>query len=500
MSESQNIEWKRSWHDDYLKWICGFANAVGGTIYIGKDDDGVVTHLENHKALMESLPNKIRENLGIICDVNLHDEAGKKYIEIRVNPYSVPVSLRGRYYYRSGSSKMEMTGNTLNEFLLKKAGKTWDDVIEEGAGLDDIDDNSIKTFVKDALKSGRMPNDIGELSTVELLEKIRLLDHGKLKRAAIILFGKDPNRFYPNIKVKIGRFGVNDADLRFQEVEEGNIIELLKTVPNQLNYKFFTKPIDFEGLLRIEKDEYPVAAVREMLLNALVHRSYMGSMIQMRVYDNKLNIWNEGLLPEGMDFESLKHHHISRPRNPLIADVCFKAGYIDSWGRGTLKIYEACKEMGLPEPEIISMDGGILVTVYKDPNVLVTQQVGSPMEDSTKSIEQLQKEFRLLSDRITLGKETNIDFLRGNYGVFSEEVRKKFGRNSDEIRTKFGEKSIYTVFLILLNNNITANDIGKLLGVTQRSIEKYIGTLKNDSIIERIGPDKGGHWKIIPKK
>ena len=500
MSESQNIEWKRSWHDDYLKWICGFANAVGGTIYIGKDDDGVVTHLENHKALMESLPNKIRENLGIICDVNLHDEAGKKYIEIRVNPYSVPVSLRGRYYYRSGSSKMEMTGNTLNEFLLKKAGKTWDDVIEEGAGLDDIDDNSIKTFVKDALKSGRMPNDIGELSTVELLEKIRLLDHGKLKRAAIILFGKDPNRFYPNIKVKIGRFGVNDADLRFQEVEEGNIIELLKTVPNQLNYKFFTKPIDFEGLLRIEKDEYPVAAVREMLLNALVHRSYMGSMIQMRVYDDKLNIWNEGLLPEGMDFESLKHHHISRPRNQLIADVCFKAGYIDSWGRGTLKIYEACKEMGLPEPEIISMDGGILVTVYKDPNIQATQQVGSTLEDSTKSIEQIQKEFGLLSDRITLGKETNIDFLRANYGVFSEEVRKKFGRNSDEIRTKFGEKSIYTVFLILLNNNITANDIGKLLGVTQRSIEKYIGTLKNDSIIERIGPDKGGHWKIIPKK
>lgn len=75
------------------------------------------------------------------------------------------------------------------------------------------------------------------------------------------------------------------------------------------------------------------------------------------------------------------------------------------------------------------------------------------------------------------------------YGVFSEEVRKKFG-----------EKSIYTVFLIVLNNSITANDIGKLLRVTQRSIEKYIGTLKNDSIIERIGPDKGGHWKIIQKK
>ncbi|RTY67678.1 ATP-binding protein [Flavobacterium sp. LB2P53] len=504
MSESQNIEWKRSWHDDYLKWVCGFANAVGGTIYIGKDDDGgAVMHLEHYKALMESLPNKIRENLGIICDVNLHDEEGKKYIEIKVNPYSVPVSLRGRYYYRSGSSKMEMTGNTLNEFLLKKAGKTWDDVIEEGAGLDDIDDTSIKTFIKDALKSGRMPNDIGELSTVELLEKIRLLDHGKLKRAAIILFGKDPNRFYPNIKVKIGRFGVNDADLRFQEVEEGNIMELLKTVPNQLNYKFFTKPIDFEGLLRIEKDEYPVAAIREMLLNALVHRSYMGSMIQMRVYDNKLTIWNEGLLPEGMELESLKRHHISRPRNPLIADVCFKAGYIDSWGRGTLKIYEASKEMGLPEPEITSLDGGILVTVFKkttwSPNDKVDDQAVIPA-GTTKSIEDLQKEFGLLSDRITLGKETNIAFLQGNYGVFTEEIRKKYGRNTEEIRKKYGRNAIDILTLFMLEPSIRSKDIAVILGLAASTIEKVIAKFKDDKVIEREGSTKSGYWKIIEQK
>lgn len=503
MSESQNIEWKRSWHDDYLKWVCGFANAVGGTIYIGKDDDGVVTHLENHKLLMEALPNKIRENLGIICDVNLHDEAGEKYIEIRVNPYSVPVSLRGRYYYRSGSSKMEMTGNTLNEFLLKKAGKTWDDVIEEGAGLDDIDDNSIKTFVKDALKSGRMPNDIGELSTVELLEKIRLLDHGKLKRAAIILFGKDPNRFYPNIKVKIGRFGVNDADLRFQEVEEGNIMQLLKTVPNQLNYKFFTKPIDFEGLLRIEKDEYPVAAIREMLLNALVHRSYMGSMVQMRVYDNKLTIWNEGLLPEGMELESLKRHHISRPRNPLIADVCFKAGYIDSWGRGTLKIYEACKEMDLPEPEITSLDGGILVTVFKTTTQSPNDQVDDLAVISTgtkKSIEDLQKEFGLLSDRITLGKETNVAFLRSNYGVFTGYLRGKYGVNSEEIRKKFGENALFVLEIISIKPDLTRQNIADLLGISLSTIEKNIKKLRDATIIGREGTDKIGYWKIIEQK
>ena len=180
------------------------------------------------------------------------------------------------------------------------------------------------------------------------------------------MFGKDPSRFYPNQVVKIGRFGVSDDDLKFQETVEGNLLHLLSEVPSQLNRKFFVRPIDFAGLQRIEKGEYPVAAIREMLLNALVHRNYMGSSVQMRMYDAKLSIWNEGTLPEGLSLDALKRQHPSRPRNPLIADICFKAGYIDLWGRGTLKIINACREAQLPEPEIIEQDGGLLVTLFKN--------------------------------------------------------------------------------------------------------------------------------------
>ena len=118
-----------------------------------------------------------------------------------------------------------------------------------------------------------MPQDIVELPIKETLEKLRLAIGDKLKRAALILFGNDPNKFYPNIKVKIGRFGINDADLRYHEVLEGNMLELLKQVPEMLNLKFLTRPIIFEGLKRIEKDTYPTSAIREMLLNALVHRT-----------------------------------------------------------------------------------------------------------------------------------------------------------------------------------------------------------------------------------
>ena len=363
--EQQNIEFKSSWHDDYLKWICGFANAQGGKILIGLNDTGEVTGLRNYKELMELLPNKIHDLLGILAEVNLDQADGKYYIEIVVPPYSVPISLRGRYYYRSGSTKLEFKGPALHDFLLKKSGVTWDDAVEPRASYNDINEQTVAIFVKASENAGRLPVD-ENLTLPELFEKLRLTQNGQLKRAAIILFGKDPAKFYPNTFVKIGRFGKNDADLKFQETEEGNLIVLLQGVLTQLNHKFLIRQIEFEGMHRIEKGEYPVPAVREMLLNSLVHRNYMGAPIQIRVYDDKISIWNEGSLPEGLTLDALKRSHASRPRNPIIADVCFKGGYIDAWGRGTIKILDSCKQAELPEPDMQELDGGFIITLFKN--------------------------------------------------------------------------------------------------------------------------------------
>ncbi|SEA19594.1 ATP-dependent DNA helicase RecG [Porphyromonadaceae bacterium KH3R12] len=364
MPEKQNIEYKSSWHDDYLKWICGFANAQGGQIYIGKDDVGNVVDVEDYKKLMDEIPNKIKNNMGITAEVNLLQENGKHYIEIVVQPYSVPISLRGRYYYRSGSVKQELTGASLNEFLLKRSGLTWDEVTEPRATFDDIDEKAFKAYLVMAKEKDRLP-DVEGLTMEEIFDKLRLTKNGELTRAAIILFGKDPRRFSTNAFVKIGRFK-GDADLRFQDVEEGNLIVLLKNVLERLDHKYLTRSIEFKGMLRLEHSEYPIPALREMLLNALIHRKYMGSFIQIRVYDDKITIWNDGTLPEEITLESLKHVHSSHPRNPLIADVCFKGGLIDSWGRGTVRIIETCKEAGLPEPELTERDGGFLVALFKD--------------------------------------------------------------------------------------------------------------------------------------
>ncbi|MCX6327752.1 MAG: putative DNA binding domain-containing protein [Bacteroidia bacterium] len=363
--EQQSIEYKQSWHDDYLKWVCGFANAQGGIIFIGIDDNGIVVGVDNYKKLMDDIPNKVNNSMGITVEVNLKKKSGKYFIQIITHSYSVPISLRGRYYYRSGSTKQELTGAALNEFLLRKSGKTWDDVIEPRANFEEINQKTVATFLKASENAGRLPEN-DDLTLPELFEKLRLTENGQLKRAAIILFGKDPAKFYPNTFVKIGRFGKDDTDLKFHETEEGNLIVLLQAVLNQLNHKFLTRPIEFEGMHRIEKGEYPIAAVREMLLNALIHRNYMGAPIQIRVYDDKINVWNEGSLPEGLTLDALKRSHSSRPRNPIIADVSFKGGYIDAWGRGTIKILDTCKQADLPEPEMKEQDGGFIITLFKD--------------------------------------------------------------------------------------------------------------------------------------
>ena len=142
MAESQNIEYKESWRDEYLKWVCGFANAQGGKIYIGKKDDGTVLGIRDAKKLMEDIPNKIQNKLGIVADVNLLTENGLEYIEIAVNPQAYPVNYDGEYHYRSGSTKQLLRGNALTAFLMTKTGIKWESAPVLNISIDELDKES----------------------------------------------------------------------------------------------------------------------------------------------------------------------------------------------------------------------------------------------------------------------------------------------------------------------------------------------------------------------
>ena len=365
--ETQNVEYKQAWRDEYLKWICGFANAKGGHIYIGIDDNGNITGVDNYKKLMEDIPNKSVNHLGLVVDVNLHAAEGKNYLEIIAPVSNVPIAYHGVYHYRSGSTKQELKGIALQNLLLNKMGKKWEDMAVEGITFSDLNDNSIQAFIIKAIEKDRIPLNNLEIGKETLFKNLGLLtEQGQLTNAAVLLFGKNLIKVSVTASFKIGRFGKSSHELLFQDIVETNIFEMADKVIEILKTKYLVRPISYRGLERMEPLEYPETALREAILNAIIHKDYSSTYTFLRVYDDRLHLWNPGTLPEELTIDKLKQEHSSYPRNRNIANAFFKAGYIESWGRGINKIIDACKGAGLPEPIIEEDQGGVSVSFLKD--------------------------------------------------------------------------------------------------------------------------------------
>jgi ATP-dependent DNA helicase RecG len=366
--EHQNIEWKESWHNDYFKWICGFANAQGGILFIGIDDKGNTKHLDNAKKLLEDLPNQVRDLLGLMVDVNLHTKNGDDYLEIVVEAYPFPISLRGKYYYRSGSTLQELKGVGLTKFLLQRQGIKWDGVPVPNITAGDLKNDTFDFFRKKAAKNKRLELEDLDGSDQELLESLQLYleDEKMLKRAAILLFHPKPEKYVTGAYIKIGYFE-NEADLMYQDEVHGNLFEQIEQTMDLLFTKYIKALISYEGISRVETYEYPMEAVREALLNAVAHKDYSGGApIQIKVFKDRIMIWNDGQLPDNWTITNLLKKHASKPYNPDIANTLFRSGYIESWGRGIEKMINYCLEVNIPAPTYSFEGSDFLVEFKKD--------------------------------------------------------------------------------------------------------------------------------------
>lgn len=364
MPEHQTIEWKESWNDDYLKWICGYANAYGGTLYIGKNDDGNVVGINNARDLLERLPNKITDTMGIIVDVNLCEEEEKEYLEIIVDKYPSLISLRGKYYYRSGSTLREITGIELERTLLRTQGITWDGVSLPRLIVKDLKQDAILLFKEKAVKRGRLTEQEVKVDDNILLDNLHLInEEGLLNRAAMLAFYRDPEKWVTGAYIKIGYFGDSDSDLQYQDEVHGPLIEQVDKTVDLVYTKYLKALIYYDGIQRREQFMFHKDAFREILLNAIVHKDYSScNPIQISVYEDKIYVWNDGEMPPNLDTtEKLFNKHSSKPYNPKLANIFFKSGMIEAWGRGFDKIKEACKQYGGPLPEYEINESGIMV-------------------------------------------------------------------------------------------------------------------------------------------
>ncbi len=269
MVENQNVEWKESWRDEYLKWICGFANAQGGHIYIGTKDDGTIIGIENSKKLLEDIPNKIQNKLGIVADVNLLETDGLEYIEIIVEPWAFPVNYNGEYHYRSGSTKQQLRGNALTNFLMKKTKMKWDAAVVPNLSTANLDQESFDIFRREALRSGRMEKQDLEISNEELLEKLDLLVEGRLKRAGALCFYRMPEKIISGCYVKIGKF--EGSELLYQDEIHGSLLIMADRVIDLIYLKYLKAAVSYYKETRVETYPFARDAIREAVFNALIH-------------------------------------------------------------------------------------------------------------------------------------------------------------------------------------------------------------------------------------
>ena len=456
MSENQSVEWKESWKDEYIKWICGFANAQGGTLVIGRNDQGQVVGVTNASRLLEELPNKIRDVLGIMASVRLVKESGKQLIEIHVDSYPNPISYKGEYYVRSGSTKQELKGAALDRFLLRKYGRTWDSVPIPDITARQLSASAFNTFRKLAKLSERMTAADLRGSRQSLLEKLRLVEGDYLRRAAILLFHSEPDRFFSGAFVKIGYFR-EGQDVIYHDLIEGDLFTQAAKTIELLRAKYLKAAITYQGIQRIETFPVPTEALREAVLNAIIHKDYAAhTPVQIKVYGDKLSIWNPGHLPVDWTPEKITASHPSSPFNPDVANAFFRSGEIELWGRGIERIFEACRAAKFPDP-VIEHDGTGWWTKFTFAKAVL--------------------------DRLNGNKANEKTFRENFQGKLSG---KKLGKTSGEI-----------VELMKSEPTITIPELANQLARTERAILSQISKLKNEKAIRRVGPDKGGFWEVL---
>ena len=323
----------------------------------------------------------------------------------------------------------------------------WDAATVSNISVADLDKESFDIFRREALRSGRMTKEDLNIPNEELLEKLDLMADGKLKRAGALCFYRTPEKVIGGCYVKIGKF--EGSELLYQDEVHGSLLIMADRVIDLIYLKYLKAAISYYKETRVETYPYARDAVREAVFNALIHCNWADNVpIQIRIEDDVMFVSNCSMLPFGWTAETLLGSHTSKPYNPDIARVFYRAGYIESWGRGIQKICDACKNLGAEAPEYI-VHGEDIMVKFK---ALQSAKVPEP------KISKLQNEAL--------------------NGALHEALEKKL--------------------LMLLKDNpyLTQKEMLEKLSVSRTTIQRLVKKLVNENILARKGGKRFGYWEV----
>ena len=397
--ESERIEFKKSTgqRTAAAKTVCAMLNSIGGFVIFGVTDKGEITGQKVSAKTIADISNEIRRieppAFPDIETVNLKSE--KAVIVINIPGGTGLFSYAGRPYLRNGPTTVQMPRDEYNRRLIEKLHATtrWEnEPVPKDISIKDLDAEEIQITLDNAIRLGRLEA-TDRRDTASILRGLELIRDGKLLNAAVALYGKSNQlkTLYPQMGIRLARFrGKNRlADFADNRQYWGHAFTLLRRAES-----FLMDHVPIAGrvvpgkMVREDQPWYPPRATREALANALCHRDYTipGGAVAVAMYDDHLEITNPGALQFGITPEKLTKPHESKPWNPIIANVFYRAGIIERWGTGTLNIIDWCAENDNPEPTWQEQAGSVYVTFL--PAILPSvQQVPDKYPTSTRQVE-----------------------------------------------------------------------------------------------------------------
>lgn len=434
-TENTTVEFKEEINESVFKTISAFANKEGGIIYIGISDKKEIKGFEYTNNMLGDLTNKIVNQLGIHPQIDCIKADKKDVLQIKVKKSTLPVSYKGKYYTRVGNTTREMQGEELRSFFIK--GTSWDG-LTGNYNLDEIDPETVRKFIRMASRNGRLKTADENEDIKTILKKLKLIINGKLTNAAIMLFGNEPQKYFINALVRVGRFKDETTIIGDRRIE-GNLFKQIEeaeeAIKNFINVRY---EITGEQLTRKDIWDYPLEAIREALLNAVIHRDYFKYNVQtqIKIFNDWIWFFNIGGLPEGITLEQLKTTHPSVARNPLIVHTFYLAGLIEEYGSGIGRIMDSLKEANLPEPEFKEEFAGFSLYLRKD--------------------------------------------------YYTEERLKEMGLNDRQIKA---------VMYVKEKGKITNKEYQELNRVIKKTASRDLGVLTDKNILEKVGSTgKGTHY------
>lgn len=370
LGESDTLEFKKSTGQlsRAAETLCGLLNGRGGLVLIGVMPAGSIVGQLVTDGTLQDVAQILRRfdppaPIQIHC-VTVPSSSHKVLVlEAFHSPESRPFTFDGRPYERIGATTSVMPQENYQRLILERAHalQRWEN-LPSALTLSGLDEDEILRTVRFGIAAGRLSPSFSE-DAADVLDRLGLRVHGHIANAAVVAFGRQLLPYYPQCQLRMARFrGTNKTEFLDQRQVYGHALQLLDEA-----LQFLSRHLPVAGRIepglfeRADSPLFPPVALREALVNAFCHRDYsiVGGAVSLAIFDDRLEVWSDGTLPFGLRVEDLKRDHLSRPRNPLIAEVFYRRGLVERWGRGTQKIVELCLQAGHPEPEFVEQAGAV---------------------------------------------------------------------------------------------------------------------------------------------